>query len=232
MNKRKTAWMQGEALKQAVYQDIFGAIIKKYICKCQSELQLEMYLKRRVQTNQDIIGELCIAKDGGVLAIRDEDKKIAGKNYHEKHENIEFIWNKNNFSEADKVSSVYCFKVKYSTWSSESISKNKIENMIKLTVKAAQHDIRPDNQASAQHCFRNFTTQNCCNRKKCFRKRESYRELKLADHYRNVDENTGQHTLDAISFHARRQNYSSPFHLQTAIGEIFIQKEGFVIYFC
>lgn len=75
MNKRKTPWMQGEALKQAVYQDIFGAIIKKYICKCQSELQLEMCLKRRVQTNQDIIGELCIAKDGGVLAIRDEDKK-------------------------------------------------------------------------------------------------------------------------------------------------------------
>ena len=34
-----------------------------------------MCLKRRVQTNQDIIDELCIAKDGGVLAIRDEDKK-------------------------------------------------------------------------------------------------------------------------------------------------------------
>ena len=32
--------------------------------------------KRMVKTYQDVIGELCIRNDGGVLAFSDEDKKI------------------------------------------------------------------------------------------------------------------------------------------------------------
>ena len=35
--------------------------------------------KRMVKTNQDIIGEQCIRNDDGVLAVSDEDKKIAWK---------------------------------------------------------------------------------------------------------------------------------------------------------
>ena len=37
-----------------------------------------------VKTNQHIIGEQLLKNDNGVLTVRDEDKNITGKNYHEK----------------------------------------------------------------------------------------------------------------------------------------------------
>ena len=40
--------------------------------------------KKMVKTNQDIIGEQCIKNDNGILAVKNEDKKIAWKSYHEK----------------------------------------------------------------------------------------------------------------------------------------------------
>ena len=36
-----------------------------------------------VKTNEDI-GEQCIKKDNGILAVKNEDKKIAWKSYHKK----------------------------------------------------------------------------------------------------------------------------------------------------
>ena len=49
-----------------------------------------------VKTNQNIVGEQCIRNDDGVLALSEDDNKIAVKNYHEKL-NTEFAWDKNNF---------------------------------------------------------------------------------------------------------------------------------------
>ena len=48
--------------------------------------------KRMVKTNQDIIGEQCIRNDDGLLAVTDEDKKVA--------------WDRNSLSQADTVSGV------------------------------------------------------------------------------------------------------------------------------
>ena len=41
-------------------------------------------MKRIVKTNHNIIPEQCVRNDDDVLAVSDEDKKIAWKNYHEK----------------------------------------------------------------------------------------------------------------------------------------------------
>ena len=46
--------------------------------------------KRMIRTNQDIIGEQWIRNDSGALAVGDEDKKIAWRNYHEDLLNTEF----------------------------------------------------------------------------------------------------------------------------------------------
>ena len=46
--------------------------------------------KRMLKNNQDNIGEQCIRNDDDVLAISDEDKKIALKSYHGKLLNTEF----------------------------------------------------------------------------------------------------------------------------------------------
>ena len=48
--------------------------------------------KRIVKTNQDITGEQCIRNDNGVLAVSDENKKIAWKSYHKKLLNTELAW--------------------------------------------------------------------------------------------------------------------------------------------
>ena len=55
-------------------------------------------LQRIVKTNEDIIGEQCIRNDDGVLASRDEGKKIAWKSYNEKLSSTEFAWDRNKFS--------------------------------------------------------------------------------------------------------------------------------------
>ena len=51
--------------------------------------------KRMVKTNQDIIGEQCIRNDDGVLAVSDEDKKIAWKSYYEDL----FTWDRNSLTQ-------------------------------------------------------------------------------------------------------------------------------------
>ena len=42
-----------------------------------------------VKTNQDNVSEQYISRDDGVLAVNDENKKIAWKSYHEKVLNTE-----------------------------------------------------------------------------------------------------------------------------------------------
>ena len=61
---------------------------------------------RMVKTIQDINGGQCIRNDDGLLAVRDEDKKIAWKSNHEKLLNTEFARNKNSLSQVYKVSSI------------------------------------------------------------------------------------------------------------------------------
>ena len=56
--------------------------------------------KKMVKTKQDIIGEECI-RNGDVLAVSDEDKKIAWKSYHKNLLKTEFAWNSNILSQAD-----------------------------------------------------------------------------------------------------------------------------------
>ena len=60
-----------------------------------------------VKTKQDIIGEECTRNDD-VLAVSDEDKKIAWKSYHKNLLKTEFAWNSNILSQADTV--------RYSWW--------------------------------------------------------------------------------------------------------------------
>ena len=45
-----------------------------------------------VKTNQDIIDEHCIRNYDGALAVSDEGKKIAWKNYHEMLLKKGFAW--------------------------------------------------------------------------------------------------------------------------------------------
>ena len=58
-----------------------------------------------VKTNQDIIGEQCVRNDLGVLAVSEEDKKVAWKSYYESLLNTEFDWDRNSLSQVDPVSS-------------------------------------------------------------------------------------------------------------------------------
>ena len=58
------------------------------------------------KTNQNIICKQCIRNDDNVLAVSDEDKKIAWKSYYENLLNTEFVWDRNNLSQADPVSAV------------------------------------------------------------------------------------------------------------------------------
>lgn len=41
--------------------------------------------KSMIKTNQDMIGEQCIRKYGGVSSVSDEDAKIVQESHHEKH---------------------------------------------------------------------------------------------------------------------------------------------------
>ena len=59
-----------------------------------------------VKTIQHITGGQCIRNDDGLLAVSDEDKKIAWKSYHEKLLNTEFAWNNNSLFQVYKVSSI------------------------------------------------------------------------------------------------------------------------------
>ena len=46
--------------------------------------------KKMAKTNQGIIGENCMRNDNGMLAVSDEDRKIAWKSYLEKFLNTKF----------------------------------------------------------------------------------------------------------------------------------------------
>ena len=59
-----------------------------------------------VKTNEDPISEHCIKSDDNLLAVKDEYKKIASKNYYEKLLNIEFARDMNSLSQVDTVSGV------------------------------------------------------------------------------------------------------------------------------
>lgn len=63
------------------------------------------------KANQDITSEQCKNNDG-VLAVGDEDKKMAQESYHEKLLNTEFVWDRNYLPEADKVTSLHRSKDK------------------------------------------------------------------------------------------------------------------------
>ena len=67
-----------------------------------------------VKTNQDIIGEQCVRNDLGVLAVSEEDKKVAWESYYENLLNTEFDWDRNSLSQVDPVSSAAILIDKYS----------------------------------------------------------------------------------------------------------------------
>lgn len=46
-----------------------------------------------------------------MLAVSDEDRKIAQKSYHEKLSKTEFDWDRNDLFKADIISSVLCLMV-------------------------------------------------------------------------------------------------------------------------
>lgn len=62
--------------------------------------------KWMVYTNLDIIGEQSISNDNGVLAFRDEDKKLAWEIYLESLLNTERARGWNRLSQADAVCGV------------------------------------------------------------------------------------------------------------------------------
>ena len=64
--------------------------------------------KMVVKTNQDIFVEQCIRNDDGVLAVSDEDQKIAWKNYHEVLLITTFAWDRNSLSSADATCGISC----------------------------------------------------------------------------------------------------------------------------
>ena len=82
--------------RKAAYQD---KICKRYAeqgkdleALCGGMIRNVMFkiAKRMVKTNQDSIVEHHFKNDDDVLAVINEDKKIAGKSYHEKLLNTEF----------------------------------------------------------------------------------------------------------------------------------------------
>ena len=83
--------------------------------------------------------------DDGRLAVSNEDKKIALKNYHEKLMNRSFSWNSNSLSQANKVSDRPCLKNKDIVRESVSKLKNRkaagpsgvVSKVIKAAGKAA-----------------------------------------------------------------------------------------------
>ena len=79
--------------------------------------------RRIVKTNQDIIGEHCIRNDDDILAVSNEDKKIACISYHEKLLNKGLACDRNSLCNADIVSCVTDLTNK--NMSRECISKTK-----------------------------------------------------------------------------------------------------------
>ena len=65
-----------------------------------------------VKTNQDIIDVDCFRSYDGMLAVSDEDKKIAWKSYHEKLLNTDFVLDRNSLSHTDTVGGVTSLKNK------------------------------------------------------------------------------------------------------------------------
>ena len=59
--------------------------------------------KQMKKTNQDIVGEKCIRKDDGDLAITEKDKKDAWKSYYENLLNTEFEWSTENLEQVESV---------------------------------------------------------------------------------------------------------------------------------
>ena len=102
-----------------------------------------------VKTNQDIIDVDCFRSYDGVLAVGDEDKKIAWKSYHEKLLNTEFVLDRNSLSHTDTVGGVTSLKNKKMV--RESITKAKngkaaarsglVSEMVKAAGEAEVHII-------------------------------------------------------------------------------------------
>ena len=64
---------------------------KRRKAACQTEHEAEIsrweifnFGKKMVKTNQSVVGEQCIRNDDGILAVNEDDNKIAAKSYHEK----------------------------------------------------------------------------------------------------------------------------------------------------
>ena len=105
-----------------------------YDCKC------DMF--KMVKTNQDINDEHCIRNNGGVVAVSDEDKKIAWESYHEKFPSIVFVWYINSLSQAHTVSGATCLIDKDLVRKSVSKMKNGkatgTSGLVQEMVKAAE----------------------------------------------------------------------------------------------
>ena len=83
-----------------------GKISKNFCKRDDQKWDVFKTARRMVKTNQGIIDEQGIRNDDGILAVRDEDKKMPLKSYLEKPLNTEFQWNRNDFPQADTVSFV------------------------------------------------------------------------------------------------------------------------------
>ena len=149
-----------------------------------------------VKTNQDITGEQRVRNDDGLLAVSDQDQKIAWKSYHEDL----FTWDRNSLTQTDTISGVPRLIGKDMV--RESISKIKygkaaqtsglVSEMVKVSGKAESEmiiglvsqiivDVIPAE-------WKLSTIVNCDKGKRDSLQRGNYRELKLTDQILKIAE--------------------------------------------
>ena len=98
--------------KRAVYEARSESVRKRFSnIENRDDQKLEVFriAKTMVKDNRDIIGEQCIRNDDGGLAINEEDKKIAWKNYYERLLNTENERDSNNLTPVEPVESAAIF---------------------------------------------------------------------------------------------------------------------------
>ena len=98
--------------KKAVYEARSESERKRFAnVEIRDDQKLEVFriAKAMVKDNRDIIGEQCIRNDAGILAVSEEDKKIAWKSYYQRLLNTENDWDKSNLSPVEPVHSAAIF---------------------------------------------------------------------------------------------------------------------------
>ena len=165
--------------------------------------------KGLLKINQDIVSDQDIIDDG-VLAVSDEDKKIAWRSYHKKLLNTEFAWDMNSLFQGYTVTGVSRLINKVMVRESMSKMKNGIaagpSGILSEVVKAVEEagvDMITDlvNQIMVEGVFpaewELSTIVNFYKGKEDDLERGNYRGLKLTDqilkYLREVYKTTGGH---------------------------------------